>query len=176
MSKPYRPGTVYWFTGLSGSGKSTLGRLFFERLRAAKSNTVFLDGNDLRKMIASDLGFDFRDRKKSAMRNARLCKFLADHGINVVCATISLWHDCHRWNRKNLHSYKEIFIQAPLVVLEARDRRRIYSRARRGRLKNVWGVDLKPQEPKNPDAVITNDGLLKPSDIVNSLCRRFRIL
>ena len=167
------PGTVYWFTGLSGAGKTTLGRLFYETLKKSKDDVIFLDGDELRQTIAADLGHGPEDRKKSAMRNSRLCKQLADQGFDVVCSTISLWHECQEWNRGHIRSYKEIYVRAPIPVLTARDSKKIYSRAASAELKNVWGVDLEPEEPKNPDLVIDNDGSKNPGEIVNRLCDRF---
>src|SRR5580658_2984713 len=86
--KEVSPGRVFWITGLSGAGKTTLGRELWRRLRAAGRPVVFLDGDALRSAIAEDLGHDARDRRRSAMRNARLCRLLADQGSDVVCATI----------------------------------------------------------------------------------------
>src|SRR5580658_10619623 len=96
------PGRVFWITGLSGAGKTTLGRELSSRLRVIGHPTVFLDGDALRSAIAEDLGHSADDRRRSAMRNARLCQLLAGQGADVVCATISLFHEVQRWNRENI--------------------------------------------------------------------------
>ena len=59
---------------------------------------MLLDGDALRPAIAEDLGHNAVDRRRSAMRNARLCRLLAEQGTDVVCATISLFHEVQRWN------------------------------------------------------------------------------
>lgn len=151
-------GTVYWFTGLSGAGKTTLARFFYDRLTSAGRKVIFLDGDGLREVIGEDLGYGVVDRKRSAMRNARLCKLLSDQGFDVVCSTVSLWHECQHWNRQNIPHYREIYIRIPLAVLAARDPKGIYARAREGTLKNVWGVDIPIEEPEKPDVILDNDG------------------
>src|ERR1700683_1573893 len=80
-------GNVYWITGLSGAGKTTIGRELWRRLRAASRSVIFLDGDVTREVIAEDLGHSTTHRRRSAMRNARLCKLLSDQGTDVVCAT-----------------------------------------------------------------------------------------
>src|SRR5215467_7494012 len=102
------PGRVFWITGLSGAGKTTVGRELWSRLRAAGRPVTFLDGDMLRDVIAEDLGHSSGDRRRSAMRNARLCRLLAGQGADVVCATISLFHEVQRWNREHIPGYREI--------------------------------------------------------------------
>ena len=147
-------GNVYWITGLSGAGKSTVGRLLFERLQATKPNVVFLDGDALRSVFGSDLGHTLDDRMKSAMRNARLCKMLADQGIDVVCATISMFNACREWNRGNIPGYLEVYLKVPMETLIDRDPTGLYGRALRGEAENVWGIDLKVEEPESSDLII----------------------
>lgn len=156
------PGTVYWFTGYAGAGKSTLARLFAERLRTAGRAVIVLDGDELRAMFGGDLGYGRDDRLQSAMRNARLCKLLSDQGIDVVCATISLFHACHGWNREHIPRYREIFVTAPMAVLAARHPKGLYD----GKdSREVVGVDVPAEEPERPDLVVMNDGQ-QPAEMV----------
>ena len=67
---------VYWITGLSGAGKTTIGRLFYQKLKQDFPNTVFLDGDIMREVFGADLGYTEPERRKCAMRYARLCDML----------------------------------------------------------------------------------------------------
>jgi glutamine kinase len=168
-------GRVFWITGLSGSGKTTLGRELCKRLRADGGQVTFLDGDQLREVIAEDLGHSTSDRRESAMRNARLCRLLAQQGGNVVCATISLFHEVQRWNRANISEYYEIYLHVPMEELRRRDTKGIYSRAERGDLTDVVGVDLPAETPEAPDLVLENYGELNAMTAVNrilALCHR----
>ena len=55
-------GIVFWLTGLSGAGKTTIGKLLYEKLKKEKSNVVFLDGDILRGVFGSDLGYSLEYR------------------------------------------------------------------------------------------------------------------
>lgn len=163
------PGRVFWITGLSGTGKTTLGRELCSRLRASGRPVTFLDGDVLRAVIAEDLGHSISNRRKSAMRNARLCRMLAQQGADVVCATISLFHNVQRWNRANIPGYREIYLQVPMEELRRRDTKGIYARAERGDLSDVVGLDVPIEAPEAPDLVLDNYGQLDVAAAVDRI-------
>jgi adenylylsulfate kinase-like enzyme len=163
------PGRVFWITGLSGAGKTTLGRELRNRLRAAGNAVTFLDGDALRSEIAEDLGHSAGDRRRSAMRNARLCRLLAEQGANVVCATISLFHEVQRWNRENIPGYREIYLRVPIDELRRRDSKGIYAGAQRGDTRDVVGLDVPAEVPEAPDLVLDNYGALDVATAVERI-------
>ena len=130
------------------------------RLHAAGRPVIFLDGDALRAAIAEDLGHTAANRRRSAMRNARLCQMLAAQGMDVVCATISLFHEVQRWNRENIPGYREIYLRVPMEELRRRDSKGIYARAQRGDTRNVVGLDVPAEAPEAPDLVLDNYGAL----------------
>src|ERR1700677_2146904 len=162
-------GRVYWITGLSGAGKTTLGRELWQRLRAAGRAAIFLDGDVLREVIAEDLGHNLANRRKSAMRNARLCRMLASQGGDVVCPTISMFHEVQRWNRENIPNYREIYLRVPMDELQRRDAKGIYAAARRGDLSDVVGLDVAAELPETPDLILDNFGALDSSAAVDRI-------
>jgi glutamine kinase len=163
------PGRVFWITGLSGAGKTTLGRELWCRLRAAGRPVTFLDGDALRAAIAEDLDHSAVDRRRSAMRNARLCRMLADQGSDVVCATISLFHEVQRWNRENIPGYREIYLRVPIDELRRRDSKGLYARAQNGDALDVVGVDVLAETPEAPDLVLDNYGTLGVAEAVDRI-------
>jgi adenylylsulfate kinase-like enzyme/phosphohistidine swiveling domain-containing protein len=163
------PGRVFWITGLSGTGKTTLGRELWSRLRAAGRPATFLDGDALRAAIAEDLDHSAGNRRRSAMRNARLCRLLAEQGADVVCATISLFHEVQRWNRENIPGYREIYLRVPMDELRRRDSKGIYAGVRRGDTRDVVGLDVPAEAPEAPDLILDNYGALDVSTAVDRI-------
>jgi glutamine kinase len=162
-------GRVYWITGLSGAGKTTIGRELWNRLRAAGRSAIFLDGDAMREVIAEDLGHSLENRHRSAMRNARLCRMLACQGTDVVCPTISLFHDVQRWNRENIPGYREIYLQVPMDELQRRDIKGIYAAAKKGELRDVVGLDVAAEYPEAPDLILENHGSLDPDSAIEKI-------
>lgn len=162
-------GMVYWITGLSGSGKTTIGKLFSEKLKAKGVPLVFLDGDNLRDVFDNNLGHTPEDRLILAKRYARLCKMIADQGIDVVCATISMFNEVRTWNRRHIANYIEIYLRVPMEILKERDRKGIYTRALCGEIKNVMGIDLPVEEPEEPDILIEYKTDASPDEIANYL-------
>ncbi len=166
-------GTVYWITGLSGAGKTTIGKLLYNHLKNNKSNIVFLDGDELREVFGGNTGHSLEERKKIAMYYSRLSKLLSFQCIDVVCATISMFHECRKWNRKNIKNYKEIYLKVPINILVERDSKKIYSRAMKGEIKDVMGIDINYDEPKDPHLVIENNGDCSSENILLKIINSF---
>ena len=161
------PGRVFWITGLSGSGKTSVGRELCSRLRAVGHPVIFLDGDALRAAIAEDLGHSVENRRLSAMRNARLCRLLSEQGSDVVCATISLFHEVQRWNRENIPRYHEIYLRVPIDELRRRDTKGIYAAGQRGDLRDVVGIDMPAEFPHAPHLTLDNYGELDVNSAVD---------
>ena len=150
------PGRVFWITGLSAAGKTSIGRALSAHLRASGSRVIFLDGDTLRAAVSNDLGYSAENRRAAAMRNGMLCRMLAEQGFDVVCSTISLFHDVQRWNRENIPRYNEIFVRVPLEELKRRDTKGIYAGWPAGKWQILSGSTFRPRLPKRPDLILDN--------------------
>ncbi len=166
---PASVGRVFWITGLSGAGKTTLGQELCGRLRAKGRPVIFLDGDVLRAAISEDLGHSAGDRRQSAMRNACLCRLLAAQDTDVVCATISLFHDVQRWNRENIPGYREIYLRVPIDEIRRRDSKGLFARSPRGDARNVVGIDVPAEAPEAPDLLLDNYGELDVATAVERI-------
>lgn len=159
-------GTVYWITGLSGAGKTTIGKILYVKIKERYPNTVFLDGDIMRRVFGDDLGYSREERRKCAMRYSRICAMLQEQGMNVICCTISMFDSVRDWNKKNICNYKEIYVKVSMDVLRCRDQKGLYSGIKPERKSEVAGIDVKIEEPKYPDLVLMNDGAKTPEEQV----------
>lgn len=150
-------GTVFWITGLAGAGKTSIAKALFDELNRKNEKVVFIDGDAIREITGNDLGHHTEDRIKNAYRISRMCHFFSDQGQNVVCATMSLYHEVQRWNREHIAKYFQIYVKVSQEVLFKRDQKGLYTGAGKGEEKNVVGVDIPFQEPIGNDLVIEND-------------------
>src|SRR5580658_2301926 len=164
------PGRVFWITGLSASGKSSIGRALSSHLETSGRSVIFLDGDALRAVVSSDLGYGADDRRAAGMRNGMLCRMLAEQGCDIVCSTISLFHDVQRWNRENIPRYIEVFVHVPMEELKRRDSKGIYGG--NGHSANVVGLDIPAEIPKAPDLILDNDTSLEPEEAVRRILER----
>jgi bifunctional enzyme CysN/CysC len=144
---------LLWFTGLSGAGKSTIANIVERKLNARGRHTFLLDGDNLRRGLNKDLGFTDADRIENIRRAAETSRILLDAGLIVLAAFISPFRAERRMARELMPEgcFIEIFIEAPLEAVEARDVKGLYRKARAGEILNLTGISSPYEAPEAPD-------------------------
>jgi bifunctional enzyme CysN/CysC len=161
--KGQRPALV-WFTGLSGAGKSTIANLVEQKLHDQGFHTYLLDGDNVRHGLNKDLGFTDADRVENIRRVAEVAKLMVDGGLIVLASFISPFRAERRMARDLLREdFIEVFVDAPLEVAEARDRKGLYAKARRGELVHFTGIDSPYEPPEAAELHIDASGSV-PAD------------
>jgi sulfate adenylyltransferase len=157
MSAEPPTGVVVFLTGLSGSGKSTIAEALAADLRAAVEPVTILDGDELRKHLSADLGFDRASREANVQRAAEIAADLASEGQVVVTALISPFDSSRRLARELVEQrapFLLVWVRTPLEVAESRDPKGLYKRARAGEIPDFTGIDSPYEEPEDADLVI----------------------
>lgn len=134
-----------------------------------------LDGDELREVfgaVAANAQNHGREgRLALAMQYAHLCRILAQQGLTVVIATISLFKVVHAWNRVNLPGYFEVYLKVPVDELRRRDPKGIYRRFDAGELTDVAGLDLPIDEPEAADWVAEFAPQNSPASLADQLIK-----
>lgn len=151
-------GAVVVFTGLSGAGKSTVARALTEWINARTLHrAVLLDGDELRRELASELGFSAEDRHRNLERQAWVAARVAEAGGLAVCAPIAPFAHSREAMRAKVEpnaKFVLIHVATPLAVAEARDRKGLYAQARAGLITDFTGIGSPYEAPSDADLVI----------------------
>ena len=158
---------VYWITGLSGVGKTPLAKKLTERL-SKKNPTILIDGDQIREVLKLKFQNDINSRLKIAYIYSDLTKLLISQNINVVCSTISLFHEIQEYNRKNFAQYCEILIKKDIEKLISENKKNIYSNSVNGDDYAV-GVNIEPEYPKNPSFVFDFNSKVNLESVVDEI-------
>ena len=160
---------IVWMTGLSGAGKTTLCNALHVRLLPVRPRLIKLDGDALRQAVSDDLSFCTADRVRQVRRVQGLCGLLAAQGADVLVSVLYANPVLLAWNRANLPGYVEVYLKAGVDFLATRDGKDLYRRAQAGVTRDVVGVDIPWQAPRNPDIVFDAERSPPVGDMVDAV-------
>ncbi|CAO3696547.1 unnamed protein product [Rhizopus stolonifer] len=154
-------GYTIWFTGLSASGKSTLATALEQTLLHSGISSYRLDGDNIRFGLNKNLGFGPDDRTENIRRIAEVAKLFADATVIATTAFISPYR-ADRDAARALHQaagipFIEVFVDAPLDVVESRDPKGLYKKAKAGEIKEFTGISAPYEAPLTPEIHIHTD-------------------
>lgn len=151
-------GACVWFTGLSGSGKSTTAEKLIPLLQARGRTVTVLDGDVVRTHLSAGLGFSREDRDTNVRRVGYVAAEVVRHGGLVVAALVSPYRETRSEVRAMIAAaggaFVEVFVDTPLAVVEARDVKGWYAKARSGEVREFTGLDDPYEPPLAPELTL----------------------
>tara|TARA_B110000240_G_C13512897_1_gene460979 strand:+ start:2669 stop:3193 length:525 start_codon:yes stop_codon:yes gene_type:complete len=159
---------VFWITGISGSGKTTFSKVLQKVLNKNNASNIIIDGDTIRKILDKEQSYTKESRLKIAYIYSNLAIMIQKQNINVICSTISLFHEVQNYNRKYIINYKEILISRSIDDIKNEDIKKIYENK-----DNVVGVDIIPEFPENPDFLITDIPLKDLENEAEKIVKKF---
>lgn len=150
---------VIWLTGLPGSGKTSTGRILREEFLGKGTRVELLDGDELRQVISSELGFSKEDRETHAKRVAYLSFLLSKNGVVVIVALISPFRSFRQYARNLVGTFVEVWVKCSIDTCQKRDPKGLYKKAHAGSITDMTGVQSPYEPPLNPEVVIDTEEL-----------------
>jgi adenylylsulfate kinase len=145
-------GFTLWFTGLSGAGKSTLAQYLTPILLERGCKVEVLDGDEVRENLSKGLGFSKEDRDTNIRRIGYVANLLSRNGVVAITAAISPYTAVRDEVRAGARApFVEVYVEAELAVVEERDTKGLYKKARAGEIKNFTGISDPYEAPESPE-------------------------
>lgn len=139
-------------SGLPGSGKTEISRKLLPKIKNLYGPTIMWSGDDLRR-IFRNRKYNIKERYLFGISNVKLAAFINNQKINVIFATVGLNEKIRQFTKKKIKNYIEVLIYTNITKIKKLKIRKFYTNGSM----NVWGNDIKPEFPKNPDIKIKNN-------------------
>ena len=160
---PHEQGITLFFTGLSGSGKSTLAKIMYGKfIEEGRRPVTLLDGDIVRRHLSSELGFSKPHRDLNVRRIGFVASEITKNGGVAICAPIAPYAGTRRDVREMVEAHGamiEIHVSTPIEICEARDRKGLYAKARKGIIPEFTGVSDPYEAPEHPEIDIDTSNL-----------------
>ena len=160
---PREQGITLFFTGLSGSGKSTLAKIMYGKfIEEGRRSVTLLDGDIVRHHLSNELGFSKAHRDINVRRIGFVASEITKNGGVAICAPIAPYAGTRRDVREMVETHGamiEIYVCTPLEICEARDRKGLYAKARKGIIPEFTGISDPYEEPEHPEITIDTTDL-----------------
>jgi sulfate adenylyltransferase len=150
-----KAGVALLITGLPAAGKTTLGAALAAHLGKRHWRSVsLLDGDEVRKLLSSDLGYSHEHRRLNVLRHGYVAAEVVRHGGIAICTLIAPYAADRAEMRQQVTrhgTFVEVYLSTPLAECERRDPKGLYRKARAGQLQHMTGIDDPYEPPQKPE-------------------------
>jgi adenylylsulfate kinase-like enzyme len=166
-----KKGILFWVTGLSGSGKTAIAKKIKTQISKLYGPTIIVSGDDLRRIFNLNK-YDYLSRLNYSRKFCKFAKFITNQKINLIFAIVGMMNEPRKWNRKNIDNYLEIYIKSNIKKIISQKKKKIYFISKTK--KNIVGINIKPELPKNYDILIQNNFNKSLSKLANELISKIK--
>jgi sulfate adenylyltransferase len=122
---------------------------------------TLLDGDAVRRLLSSGLGFSRADRDLNIRRIGFVAAEVARHGGIAICAPIAPYAASRAEARAMVAphgTFIEVHVATSLEECERRDRKGLYALARAGQISAFTGISDPYEVPERPDLRLQTEG------------------
>ena len=142
---------LVWLTGLPATGKSTVARHLRTELASRSIPSLVLDGDEIRALLISNPSYsdDERDHFYRILKD--LAVLIASQGTTAIVAATAPRRHHREAGRAQVDRFVEVFLTAPSDLLETRDPKGLYARAKAGQIDRLPGRGTPYETPEHPE-------------------------
>lgn len=146
---------ILWLIGISGAGKTTLGRRLEQHFQEQGRPVYLLDGDEVRSLFDSDLGYSRADREANIKRIILGAYLLDKVGVTGIVCNISPFEHLRELARAKIPGYNEIYLKKDLQRSIENDVKQMYQN-NLGKTE-IIGKEIGFDQPLHSDLVIPVD-------------------
>jgi len=151
-------GFTIWVTGLPAAGKTAIATLLEESLLERGLDAERLDAGEIRETWLPGLSFRPGDADGLSRLVGHFCHMLTRNGVIAVAADTSASREARDEIRSRIGRFVEVHAKCPPDTCRERDPAGNWDRARAGEIHGFPGVDVRYEEPVNPEVVVDTSG------------------
>lgn len=165
-------GCVVWLTGPPACGKTTVARHVAKRLQG--QSVVVLDSDELREALTPSATYADGERDDFYGTLGRIAELLWRSGLTVVIAATASKRAYRDALRERVGDFLEVYLYARDEVLEARDPKGLYERARAGQIDTLPGRGAPYEAPTAADLTFDTEATT-PRRIAEAIVERLEV-
>ena len=143
-----------WLMGPTSSGKTTIAKTLCGLLQEKNIPVMHYDGDEIRNLFGSNLGFEREDRLKVVKALVYFSNKMLKSGINAVVSALTANSDARRYVAENLHNIIRCYVKCSIEVCAQRDPKGLYKMAQQGSIGTLIGFNSEYLPPDNPDITL----------------------
>jgi len=143
-----------WLTGIPSSGKSTIAKALKKKLKKIGIKVEILESDEVRKIITPNPKYDELERELFYRSLVAIGKYLTDNGVSVIFDATAHKRRYREYARSLIKNFIEVYVYCPVEECIKRDVKGLYSKALKGIIKTLPGLQVEYEEPINPDLTV----------------------
>jgi adenylylsulfate kinase len=149
---------ILWIAGPTSSGKTTISEALIVALRKKEIPAIHFDGDEVRGFFGPQFGFSEENRMLVVDTIIHLANKMLDAGLNVIVSALTANENAREAVRNNVKNLILTTISCSITECIKRDPKGLYTKAQKGEINTLIGLNSEYLELDNPDLMIKTEG------------------